>query len=213
MTDYPANTVIDLLQRGATAAPAIGAPSVAEASAREATGRPWLTYGRLRDLTARTVADLNGMGIGRGDRVAIVAPNGPEMATAFVAIVTGATTAPLNPAYKADEFRFYLSDLDAKALVIRQGMDSPARGVAAERGIPVVELIPTTQGPAGDFTLKPEQPLSGAPARPGPAGADDVALVLHTSGTTSRPKIVPLRHVNVTASAYNVAETLALTPD
>ena len=59
-------------------------------------------------------AALNGMGIGRNDRVAIVLPNGPEMAAAFVAIACGATTAPLNPAYKADEFDFYLADLNAR---------------------------------------------------------------------------------------------------
>ena len=94
------------------------------------------------------------MGIGRNDRVAIVLPNGPEMAAAFVAIAAGATTAPLNPAYKADEFDFYLTDLNAKALVIQQGMDSPARAVAAARGIPVVELVPDADGPAGDFTLQ-----------------------------------------------------------
>ena len=102
MTEYPADTIVDLLHRGAADRPAIGAP-----------GRPWLTHGGLRDLTQRTIGALNGMGIGRNDRVAIVAPNGPEMASAFVAIAAGATTAPLNPAYKTEEFEFYLSDLNA----------------------------------------------------------------------------------------------------
>ena len=202
MTDYPAETVLDLLARGADAAPAIGAP-----------GRPSLTYAGLRDLARRTVADLNRMGIGRNDRVAIVLPNGPEMAAAFVAIAAGATTAPLNPGYKADEFAFYLGDLNARALVIQQGMDSPARAMAAERGIPVVELVPSADGPAGAFTLAPPSGLAGTPGAPGAAAAGDVALVLHTSGTTSRPKIVPLRQVNITASAYHIAGTLRLTPD
>ena len=202
MTDYPADTVLDLLARGADSAPAIGAP-----------GRKSLTYAGLRDLARRTVADLNGMGIGRNDRVAIVLPNGPEMAAAFVAIAAGATTAPLNPGYKADEFAFYLGDLNARALVIQQGMDSPARAMAAERGIPIVELVPGADGPAGAFTLAPPSGLSGTPAAPGAAAAGDVALVLHTSGTTSRPKIVPLRQVNITASAYHIAGTLRLTPD
>ena len=202
MTDYPADTVLDLLARGADAAPAIGAP-----------GRPSLTYAGLRDLARRTVADLNRMGIGRNDRVAIVLPNGPEMAAAFIAIAAGATTAPLNPGYKAEEFAFYLGDLNARALVIQQGMDSPARAMAAERGIPIVELVPGADGPAGAFTLAPPSGLAGTPAAPGAAAAGDVALVLHTSGTTSRPKIVPLRQVNITASAYHIAGTLRLTPD
>jgi acyl-CoA synthetase (AMP-forming)/AMP-acid ligase II len=201
MTDYPADTIPALLARGAEGAPAIGAP-----------GRHALTHGGLRALARRTVADLNRMGIGRNDRVAIVLPNGPEMAAAFVAIGSGATTAPLNPAYRTDEFDFYLSDLNARALVIERGMESPARAVAAARGIPVIELVADADGPAGGFTLAPPEGLSGTATTQGEAGAEDVALVLHTSGTTSRPKIVPLRQVNVTASAYHIGESLALEP-
>jgi acyl-CoA synthetase (AMP-forming)/AMP-acid ligase II len=200
MTFSAANTLFDLLSRGADAAPAIGAP-----------GRSWLTHGGLRALAQRSLATLNGMGIGRGDRLALVLPNGPEAASAFVAIGCGATTAPLNPAYKADEFDFYLADLGARALVIAEGMDSPARAVAASRGIAVISLLPGDT--AGDFSLRPESPLSGAAALPGMAAAEDIALVLHTSGTTSRPKIVPLRQANVTASAGNVGRALALTPE
>ncbi len=200
-TAYPADTVLDLLRRGQGGAPAIGAP-----------GRAPLSFDGLRALAARTAASLNGMGIGRGDRVAIVLPNGPEMASSFVAIATAATTAPLNPSYRHDEFDFYLSDLHARALVVQEGVDSPARAVAAERGIPVVELRPGTAF-AGEFSLHPPAGLAGVPARPGAPTAEDVALVLHTSGTTSRPKIVPLRQVNVTASAFHIADTLALTPD
>ncbi len=205
LTHYPADTVPGLLAKGADAAPAIGAPRSADIS------RPPLTHAGLRALAGRTVADLNRFGIGRDDRVAMVLPNGPEMAAGFIAIACGATTAPLNPAYKAEEFDFYLSDLNAKALVIQQGMDSPARAVAADKNIPVIELVP--EGPAGHFTLVPAAPLSSEAANPGQAQAEDVALVLHTSGTTSRPKIVPLRHINVTASAYHIGECLRLTPD
>jgi oxalate---CoA ligase len=202
MIEYPADTITDLLARAPGLGQAIGAP-----------GRSWLTHDALRGLVGRTVADLNRMGIGRGDRVAIVLPNGPEMAAAFVAIGAGATTAPLNPAYKMEEFDFYLGDLNAKALVIAEGMESPSRAVAEARGIPVVELAPDAGGPAGTFNFAAPPGLSGPPARPGPAEAEDVALVLHTSGTTSRPKIVPLRHVNVTASAYHIGATLRLTHD
>ncbi|PPQ37437.1 acyl--CoA ligase [Rhodopila globiformis] len=206
MTEYPADTVTALLRKGASDAPAIGAPG-------RPRDRAWLTHGGLRNLVRLTVADLNTMGIGRNDRVALVLPNGPEAASSFVAIACGATTAPLNPAYKAEEFSFYLTDLQAKALVVLAGMETSARAVAADLGVPVVDLVPDADGPAGAFTLKPPPGLSGLAAHPGEAEAQDVALVLHTSGTTSRPKIVPLRHVNITASAYHIAETLALTPD
>ena len=197
MVDYPADNMWALLARGPADAQAIGAP-----------GRPWLTQGGLRALAERTVASLNAAGIGRGDRVAMVQPNGPEAASAFVAIACGATTAPLNPAYKRDEFAFYLGDLNASALIVQAGMETPAREVAAEFKIPVIDLVPDTEGPAGSFTLRTD--ISGKAASPGMAQADDVALILHTSGTTSRPKIVPLRHVNVAASAYNIGATLGL---
>nr|WP_294560362.1 hypothetical protein [uncultured Rhodopila sp.] len=65
MTHYPADTVSALLLRGAGGAPAIGAP-----------GRPWLTHGGLRALARQTVADLNAMGVGRGDRVALYCRTG-----------------------------------------------------------------------------------------------------------------------------------------
>ena len=206
MTTYPADTMPGLLARGADAAPAIATPSA------DGVMRAAMTHGGLRALAMRTVAALNAMGIGRNDRVAIVLPNGPEMAAAFVTIACAAATAPLNPAYRADEFEFYLSDLKARALVIQQGMESPARAVAASRGIPVVELVPDA-ATAGVFTLRPEAPLAGTPAQGGAAQPDDIALVLHTSGTTSRPKIVPLSQRNVTASAIHIGATLALTPD
>jgi acyl-CoA synthetase (AMP-forming)/AMP-acid ligase II len=199
MTDYPADTISDLLALGADEAPAIGAPE-----------RPWLTYRDLRALAETTVNALNGMGIGRGDRVALVLPNGPEAASSFVTIACGVTTAPLNPGYKPDEFAFYLGDIDAKALVIQAGMESPARAAAADRNIPVIELVP--EGPAGGFTLVPPAGMAGVAARPGRGQAQDVALLLHTSGTTSRPKIVPLRHINVTASAYHIGAAVELTP-
>ncbi|MCB0210923.1 MAG: AMP-binding protein [Anaerolineae bacterium] len=172
--------------------------------------RPPLTYNQLFDHVDATVNQLNRLGIGRNDKVGIALPNGPEMAVAFLAIASAATSAPLNPAYRAPEYDFYLSDLEAKALVILAGMDSAAIEVAKARHIPIIELTPQADA-AGLFSLSGEaQPLT---AEVGPSQAGEVALVLHTSGTTSRPKIVPLRHSNICTSAHNIGQTLQLTPE
>ena len=103
-----------------------------EAIAIAAPGRAPLTYGRLRIHIGQVMQTLNTMGLGRNDRIGIVLPNGPEMAVAFLAIAASATSAPLNPAYQVNEFDFYLSDLEAKALIIQAGIDSPARAVAQQ---------------------------------------------------------------------------------
>lgn len=177
-----------------------------DAVALLAPGVEPLSFAGLRELVEETIASLNKFGIGRDDRVAIVLPNGAEMATAFIAITSGATSAPLNPAYKADEFEFYMSDLRATALVVEKGGVSPAVGAAKKLGVVVLTLTPHPELGAGRFTLSGG--TAGTAARPGPASSDDVALILHTSGTTSRPKIVPLSQTNIAASADNIARTL-----
>lgn len=178
------------------------------------SGCPSLTYGGLRAHVERTVTSLNRLGIGRNDRVALVLPNGTEIATAFVSVAAGTTSAPLNPAYRTDEFEFYLSDLKAKALIVERGSTSPALGVAAKHKIPVIEIVRASSDPAGVFELVPVESgkTIAAPTPGGFAGPDDTALVLHTSGTTSRPKIVPLSQRNVCASAGHIRDILSLTP-
>ena len=195
---FPASTIVKLLAAGADTSPALTAP-----------GRVPLSYAGLRCQLGDTVAALNRLGIGRNDPVAMVLPNGPEAASAFLCIAAGATTAPLNPAYTEDEFDFYLQDLDARLLVVPAGAQTAALPVAQRLGIPVAELRFSGTDPAGQFTL---HGAPGQTSRSGFAESDDVALVLHTSGTTSRPKIVPLTQANCCASAMSIAETLALTP-
>ena len=191
------STLKDLLGHGAEDAPAISAPA-----------RSALSFGALRSLIGATLASLNALGVGRNDRVAIVLPNGPEMATCFMACASGVASAPLNPAYRADEFEFYLSDLHAKALIVEQGSTSPAVDVAIKLGVRIVELLPALDQGAGAFTLQPREPGGTPAAAGGYAQLDDVSMVLHTSGTTSRPKIVPLSQANLTASATNIRRTL-----
>ncbi|SIQ93714.1 MULTISPECIES: acyl--CoA ligase [Acidiphilium] len=176
-----------------------------------APGQPWLDGPGLATLVRTTCATLNTHGIGRGDRVAIVLPNGPAAATAFIAIAAMAAAAPLNPAYTEAEFEFYLDDLRPRAVIVAAGTASPVRTVASRLAIPLIELTETA--PAGAFTLDCTSLPQTPPSRPGPAEPDDEALVLHTSGTTARPKIVPLTGRNLSASAHHIATSLALTAD
>ena len=130
------------------------------------------------------------------------------MAVAFVGVAAAATCAPLIPAYSRSEFEFYLADLSPKALVVQSGMNVAAVAVAEERGIPIIELVPKPEAAAGMFDLRDnELPLTADVDLP---QANDNALVLHTSGTTSGPKMVPLTHANLIASAGNIAATLRL---
>ncbi len=175
-----------------------------------APARPPLTYGGLLAAVEAGGRRLRALGLSREDRVALVLPNGPEMALAFLTVASVATVAPLNPAYREAELTFYLTDLRARALVLGSSPASDARMVARRLGIPIIELISEESGAAGCFHLNGETGLS--PSSDDPAGADDAALVLHTSGTTARPKQVPLTHRNLVASAQGIRATLGLTP-
>ncbi len=195
-------TLKPLLSTGSDSALAISAP-----------GRSPLNYGALRALVQSTLTTLNAMGVGRNDRVAIVLTNGPEMATCYMACASGSTSAPLNPAYRADEFEFYLSDLNAKVLIVEQGSSSPAIAVAQKLGLRVVDLVVAEGAPAGSFSLHARDgAVVAETASGGFSEASDIGMVLHTSGTTSRPKIVPLSVGNLCSSAAHIRNTLQFTP-
>ena len=181
-----------------------------EAPAILSPGYGTLDYGSLQSVVSRLGAALARLGIGQTDRIALACSNGPEAATAFLGIAAHAACAPLNPAYRACEFEFFLRDLQARAVVVEAGLDSAVRSVAAALGIPVFELAGRGSLLAGDIDLSgPRQPAPERTLSPGP---EDVALLLHTSGTTSRPKLAPLTQANLAASARHIAESLALTP-
>ena len=181
------------------------------AAAILAPNRLSLTYRGLCTQVEHAVGTLRSLGVGPSDRVAMVLPNGPETAVAFLAVSSAATSAPLNPAYGTEEFEFYLSDLRPKALLVGASMDSPARAVAQALGIAVLELSPIMEAEAGVFRIeghgRQNKPVSGT-VRP-----DDVALMLYTSGTTSRPKLVPLTHTNLGTSAIHMRKTYELGED
>ena len=199
------DTIPGILQRGDAAACAV-----------RTVDHAGLSYGDLRELCDRTAGFLHARGIGARDRIAILLPNGPEMACAFLSVASVATAAPINPGYGSGELRFTLQDLDVRAIILKRGEAETARVVAEALGVRVIELDGDPAMP-GRFTLAAEgwHPIS--PAEHAPAeravGPRDIALVLHTSGTTARPKIVPLSHANLVSSARAIARSLALTPD
>jgi acyl-CoA synthetase (AMP-forming)/AMP-acid ligase II/acyl carrier protein len=167
-----------------------------------------MTYGGLNHQITSTVAMLNDMGYGKGDRIALMLPNGPEMATAFLAVMAGFTCAPLNPLYRKNELEFYLSDMKASAIIIPHGVEPYVPAAARSLGIPSITLM-TAGTVAGAFSLTGEK--QEGIHESGFAGTDDIALVLHTSGTTSRPKLVPVTQSSIVDSAVHIAEPLGLT--
>src|SRR5258708_10242205 len=175
-----------------------------------APGRLPLKYSALLNQAEIVNSSLREFALNRHSPAAIVLPNGQAMATPFLSIAASVISAPLNPAYQSDEFDFYLSDLSAEVLIILEGMASPAREVARQRGIAIIELVPDLTAETGRFTLHRDKTRTQRPRPAGFAAADDVALVLHTSGTTSRPKMVPLTHSNLYTSANNIRASLSL---
>jgi acyl-CoA synthetase (AMP-forming)/AMP-acid ligase II/acetyltransferase-like isoleucine patch superfamily enzyme/acyl carrier protein len=198
-----APAVYTILQRSAAQFP--------DAVAITAPGRQPLTYRSLLNLVENIARTLRALGLNRNDRVVVVMPNGPEMAVAFLAITACTTCAPLNPAYRANEFDFFISDLRPKALLIHADLDSAVRDVAAALGITVIDVQPRSDAAAGVFDLSVE--LADTDIGDAYALQADTALLLHTSGTTSRPKLVPLTHENVSSAALTIAQTLQLTPN
>jgi oxalate---CoA ligase len=186
----------EILDRGESDAPAVVVP-----------GGPRLTYGQLREEVRRGAAALAGLGLRRDQAIGMVFENGPEAIVLFLAAAAVTAAAPLNPAYTEAELRFYLDDVDAGALIVPPGGAAAARAARPEGAVLVEAAI------GGDGRLSIE--AAGQPLVPAPLdepGADDVALMLHTSGTTGRPKRVPLRHRNLTASVANIVATYRLGP-
>src|SRR5262249_33265262 len=118
-----------------------------------APGRAPLIYSRLCRHIDDIGRELRAMGIGRHDRIAVVLPNGPQMAVAILAVSAGAACVLMNPAYGTEELDRYFADLRPRALITQSGIDSPARRAALARGIGIIELSTEADLEAGLFTL------------------------------------------------------------
>ena len=168
-----------------------------------------ITFRNLARQLESIGSGLRALEIEKTDRVAVVLPNGPAMAAVFLGVAAFAACAPLNPNFRKQDFEFYLQDLEAKAIVVAMGVESPARAVAEQLGMSILEVSQLPDSESGLFQIQDfeaDPTVKAIPSEP-----KDIAMVLHTSGTTSRPKLVPLSHQNLCCSASNVANTLGLT--
>ena len=172
-------------------------------------GAPTLSYAQYAYEIERTAELLAGAGVKPGRPVSIVLVNNLEFMVLFLAVArAGAVAAPLNPAYTFDEFKFFMEDADAQLAIVPPRAHL-GRDAANELGIPVVEAsldggsVVLSNG-SGTLTKTVDAPA------PSP---EDVALFLHTSGTTSRPKGVPLTHANLMKSISNIKNHYVLTPE
>ena len=163
-----------------------------------------LSYGNLKSFINNISSQMAGNGISNKDRAAIVLPNGPFMASSFLAISSYMSAAPLNPSYKADEYEFYLKDLSPKIIIVEPNSKNNVVEVAKKLKIPICEIKIQKDSPSGLFDLFDKTSKYSLPEE------NDEALVLHTSGTTSRPKIVPLTNKNIFSSAVNISKSLEL---
>ena len=169
-----------------------------------------LTYAQVSGRIEALAGCLAAAGIRRGDRVALTLPNGPDFILLLLAITAlGAAAAPLNPAYTESEFTFFLTDIAPSLFLIPASRPAAAVSAAGATATPAGTVEAADDGPPGLL-------VSGRRARPQPSfergGPDDVAVVLHTSGTTSRPKQVPLTQRNLMASTRTIAAHYQLGP-
>jgi acyl-CoA synthetase (AMP-forming)/AMP-acid ligase II/acyl carrier protein len=175
-----------------------------------APGRSPMTYRALWTSAKDTLRGLRSFGVGRGDRVAVALPEGPETTVTIISIAASAVCVPLNPGFTADECQRYFAELGVAALLTRRDMNSAGRAAALALGILVVDLPTPPRGGFGPFNI-----VGGAKRRISDddfaSGTDD-AFILLTSGSTSRPKMVPLTHASVCLSAHNVGAAIALEP-
>ncbi|MQA67292.1 MAG: AMP-binding protein, partial [Alphaproteobacteria bacterium] len=195
-------TIADIIRRHAQIAP--DSPAFVDA------GQVPLTYQALSDLIDRVQMRLNAMGFGRGDRIATVGPNDAATAALVTGVMGCAAVVPTNPGLSVGELAIYLRDQKVRAVAIDTATDSPVRMVAGELGLPLLEVERIDNGVTGLIDIRPGTSV-GKTRRPGRTQADDLGMVLLTSGTTSHSKVVPITHGQLLTRIARLAGAFGLT--
>lgn len=183
------------------------AAEASDAIAVMAPGREPLSYGRLYRHLEVTAGTLAALGFSRGHRIGVAVPGGPEAVTATLAVAACASCVPLNPAASAEELRILLEQAKCAALLTVPAVLPQAAGAARELGVPVLELG-AEPGSAGLFRILGKGRLAAVQSEAARAG--DIALVLPTSGTTGRPKMIPLTQADACEHGLRVRAYLDL---
>ncbi len=173
-------------------------------------GRRPLTLGRLADEVDAAAARLAELGLGRSDRVAVALPQDADAAVALLGVSAVSIAAPLPLDLPLAEAGARLAALGARALLTADGEEGSLTTIARGAGLPILRLTPRPDDVAGAFGLDGDRVAEPAPRRAPQAG--DVAAILHTSGTTARPKRVPLTHGALAHGALCGSASLRLAP-
>jgi len=213
MSLAPCRTLRDLLLSGGS--PSSIALSVVDSGARTVS----LSRSSLSAAVEKVGWELKTLGVSRGDAVSIAMENTAEYIICFLAVTwIRAIAAPLNPRYKKDELVFFMDDVKSKILIVGSGFSQDCVDAAEERRMSLVCVTDLVKAPGKDEVTLAEV-VRGEELIPPPQSATwtwdlpqptDVALFLHTSGTTSRPKLVPLSHHNLCTSMGNIRNTYEL---
>jgi acyl-CoA synthetase (AMP-forming)/AMP-acid ligase II/acyl carrier protein len=169
-----------------------------------------MSYRDLAVLIDRIAGQLAARGFGADTRIALVHRGGPSMMTALLGISACSVLVSLNDSFSEDEFRWHITTRKIDAIIIEASFASPIRDVAASMGLPVIDAM--TEGKdncAGHITL--DLPMGDETVTPDFTEAEDIAFIFATSGTTSNPKIVPLRHRHLLSRVESTSALYELT--
>ena len=209
---------------------AVGATTIAEAFRITAAERAdeiavrtkgdavaW-TWGELRERVDALAAGLTGLGLERGDTVALLFGNRPEFHLCDLAVVTaGATPFSIYMQYGPEQIRYVVSDAGARMIITEQQF--LANVLEARKELPDLQHVIVIDGEAPDGVITLDEVIAApdpdfdAEASVAKLGSQDLLTIIYTSGTTGPPKGVQLSHRNLLAAVEQAEQLIDFPPD